>query len=233
MTPLECLVLGLIFDAEPNGEGVYFYAELGPNDIIGLPIADLRAALAASAAIESRLAAYIAEGLAAAPQDDTAIDVDFGGPPVSWDVILQDIVRRSAILGHVTAVTAFTCTKMRPDGFGGMAMLITAEAIKAKSTEDVLDELLGEAEPGPLAAPGFGVHVLLRLEEAAVRAQIPELIEADETLTMIAAEAVTDADIRGGCLLVVDRTDLTEERDLAVFKAALAAIDEAERRRSA
>ena len=53
---------------------------------------------------------------------------------------------------------------MRPDGFGGMAVLVTADAIKGKSTEDILGDFLDEAEHGPLAAaPGFGVHVLLRL----------------------------------------------------------------------
>ncbi len=119
---------------------------------------------------------------------------------------------------------------MRPDGFGGMAVLVTADAIKGESAEDILGDFLDEAEHGPLAtAPGFGAHVLLCLEEKSVRAQIAQLIEADETLTL-AVDAVTDADIRTGCLLVAERTDLTQERGFAVFKAALAAIHEAEQR---
>jgi hypothetical protein len=93
-----------------------------------------------------------------------------------------------------------------------MAMLITADAIKGKSTEDIICDFLDEAEHGPLAAaPGFGVHVLLRLGEENVRPEIAHLIEADETLTPIAADAVTDTGIRAGCVGVFERIDLSEE----------------------
>jgi hypothetical protein len=34
---------------------------------------------------------------------------------------------------------------MRPDGFGGMAVLITADAIVGKSTSDLLEDFLVEA----------------------------------------------------------------------------------------
>jgi hypothetical protein len=59
---------------------------------------------------------------------------------------------------------------------------------------------------------------------------IPHLIEADETLTSIAVDAVMDADIRAACIKVAERLELNEEGDSAVFKAALAAIREAEQR---
>ena len=71
------------------------------------------------------------------------------------------------------------------------------------------------------------MHVLLRLRENEVRHQIPQILEADETLAKITADAVTDADIRAGCLLVAERTDLSEEQGSAIFHAALAAIREA------
>jgi hypothetical protein len=120
---------------------------------------------------------------------------------------------------------------MRPDGFGGMAVLVTADAIKGKGTEDILCDFLDEAEHGPLAAaPGFGVHVLLRLGEENVRARITHLIEADETLTPIAADAVTDADIRAACLAVVESSDLSEEQGAAELRASLDAIRQAEQR---
>ena len=120
---------------------------------------------------------------------------------------------------------------MRPDGFGGMAVLVTADAIKGKSTQDIIGDFLDEAEHGPLAAaPGFGVHVLLRLHEQQVRQMIPRVIETDETLTPIAADTVTDDDIRTACIKVAERMDLKEEGGSAVFEAALAAIREAERR---
>lgn len=229
MTPLERLVLSLIFDAEPEGEALYFHASLGPSDGIRLSIDELRTAFQASAPLAGTAASYVTERLAATSAYDTEIEIDFSG--TSWEFIFQDIVRRSATLRYVTAVTSFTCSKMTPDGFGGMAVLITADAIRGKSTEDILLDFLDEVENGALgAAPGFGSHILLCLEEAEVRGQIPDLIETDAALTTLVADAVTDADIRTACSFVAERMDLTEEHGSAVFKAALAAIREAERR---
>ena len=135
-------MLSLIFDAEPDGEALYFHASLGPSDAIGLSIDDLRTAFEASAGIDSTATTYVAERLAAAPAGDTEIEIDFSG--MSWEFIFQDIVRRSATLRYVTAVTSFTCSKMRPDGFGGVAVLITADAIRGKSTNDILEDFLAE-----------------------------------------------------------------------------------------
>jgi hypothetical protein len=58
------------------------------------------------------------------------------------------------------------------------------------------------------------------------------VIESDETLTAIPADAITDADIRAACLDVATHTDLSEERGAAEFRAALAAIRAAERRQA-
>jgi hypothetical protein len=67
---------------------------------------------------------------------------------LSWQTIFQDIVRRSATLRYVTAVSAFTCTKMRADGFGGMAVLITADTVMGKSTSDIVTDFLNAAVLG-------------------------------------------------------------------------------------
>jgi len=79
MTLLERLVLSLIFDAEPDGEALYFHASLGPSDAIGLSIDELRAAFGASAGIDSTVIAHIAERVAVASTDDTEIEIDFSG----------------------------------------------------------------------------------------------------------------------------------------------------------
>lgn len=229
MTALERLLLTHIFESAPDGDGLYFFAETSPNTQFELPIETIRAALATSDGVPSEAAAFVRGQLKDAGEDDEYVDLDIS--QTSFEFIFQGIVKRSTTLDHVTIVSSFTYTKMRPDGFGGMAVLVTADAIKGKSTEDILGDFLDEAEHGPLmAAPGFGVHVLLRLHEAKVRAQIAQIIEADETLTPIAAGAVTDANIRAGCISVAERTDLTEQQDSAVFNAALAAIREAEQR---
>lgn len=143
ITPLERLLLSKIFTAEPHGDGLYFYAEESPADIITLNRAELAAALAASEAFTSSLNAYVAERLALLPIDEDVIDLDLSG--TSWEFIFQDIVRRSNTLRYVTAVSSFTCSKMRPDGFGGMAVLITAEDVMGKSTHDILEDFLAEA----------------------------------------------------------------------------------------
>jgi hypothetical protein len=40
---------------------------------------------------------------------------------------------------------SFTCSKLRPDEFGGMAVLITATAVIGKSTIDIINDPLAEA----------------------------------------------------------------------------------------
>ncbi len=96
-------------------------------------------------------------------------------------------------------------------------------SVSANGT-DLLAQRVADLEPARS-------HVLLRLDESAVRAEIAEVIATDET--GLAADAVTDADIYAACCAVVEQTDLSEERGTAVFRAALAAIREAERRRTA
>ncbi len=227
MTPLERLLLTHIFEAEPDGDGLYFFTETGPSDGFELAVEDLRTAFAESAGIASTASAYLAERIANIGASDTQVEIDLSG--TSWEFILQDIVRRSPTLDHVTVVSAFTCTKMRSDGFGGRAVLITAAAIKGKSTNDILEDFLADTEVDPPVAQS---HVLLRLDEASVRSKIGHLIEADDAVTTLTIDAVTDADINAACRTVVNRADLSEEQGSAVFRAALAAIREAERRRA-
>lgn len=224
MTPLERLVLGHMFEAEPDGYGLYLFAEVSPNDCFTLSVIDLRAAHRDSAGIDSVLNRRLAERIAQIGADETHVEIDLSD--ISWSFILQDIVRRSPTLDHVVVITAFTCTKMRPDGFGGMATLITASAIRAKSTNDILEEFRSQDEIGL----GDRSHVLLRFGEDEVRPLIAELIANDEALTALSPDAVSDHDVHAACLAVVQGSDLAEERGSALFRAALAATRDAERR---
>jgi hypothetical protein len=125
---------------------LYFYADEGPADMIWLDRAPLEAALAQSPmTIDSSAAAFVTGQLARVPSDNVEIELDFSD--MSWEAIFQDIVRRSASLRYITAVSAFTCSRMRPDGFGGMAVLITPSAVMGKSTNDIVQDLLNEAVP--------------------------------------------------------------------------------------
>jgi hypothetical protein len=207
-------VLSRIFDAEPDGKALYLHSSLGPSDTIGLSIGDFRIVFESSTGINSTMNSYVAERTAATPADDTEIEIDLSD--TSWEFIFQGIVRRSSTLHYVTAVTSFTCSKMRPDGLGGMAVLITADAIVGKSTNDILEDFLAENNGGA----GHGGRVLLRFREDALREQIGQAIETDPTLTLLTADAVGDDDIRTACLDVVESIDLSEERGAAEFRAA-------------
>ena len=155
ITPLERLLLSHIFVAEPDGDELYFYADERPADMIWLDRAPLEAALAQSpVTINTGAAAtFVIEQLERVPADNVEIELDVSG--MSWETIFQDIVRRSRSLRYVTAVSAFTCSKMSPDGFGGMAVLITPNAVVGKSTSDIIEDFLAKAhldEPAALAA---------------------------------------------------------------------------------
>ena len=143
MTPLERLLLSRIFDCERVSDGWYFFAEQNPSTMIFATRAELEEALAAASDIESAAHRCVAEQLEAAEPDVTEIDLDLSG--TSWELFFQDIVKRSKTLAYISVVVAFTCSKMRPDGFGGMAILITRDAIVGKSTDGLLEDFLAEA----------------------------------------------------------------------------------------
>jgi hypothetical protein len=144
-------LLSHIFNAELDGERLYFSADEGPADMIWLDRAPIEAALAQSKnTVDSTAVSVVTEQLARLPADNVEIELDFSD--MSWESIFQDIVRRSATLRYVTAVSAFTCSRMRPDGFGGMAVLITPSAVMGKSTSDIIEDFLNEAVPDCAAA---------------------------------------------------------------------------------
>ena len=140
MTPLERLILTNIFDFEPDGDALYLFTELRPSDIFELPAEEFRSAFAASADVPSRVCDYLRYTFTNLDAAAEFVEVDVSG--MSWNFILQDIVRRSQALGYLYVLTAFTCTKMRPDGFGGMVVFVTAETVEGKSTFEVLDEFI-------------------------------------------------------------------------------------------
>ena len=111
MTALERLLLTRIFDSEPDGDGLYFFAETLPNTQFELPIETIRAALAASDGVTSEAAVFVREQLKDVGDDEAYVDLDLS--QTSFEFLFQEIVKRSATLDHVSIVTSFTCTKMR------------------------------------------------------------------------------------------------------------------------
>ncbi len=149
MTPLERLLLSHIFEFERDGEDWYFFSELGPTDMTVIERAALEAALAASRLdVDNTANAFVRKHLASLKTEelqDLHIDIDLS--ETSWQFIVQDIVRRSPTLRYVSAVSSFTCSRMRPDGFGGAVVVISADAIVGKSTSDLLEEFIEQVAP--------------------------------------------------------------------------------------
>lgn len=140
ITPLERLVLGSVFDVESDGDALYFFTELGPRDTFELPVEEFRAAFSASAGVRSSAYDYLRHTMATLDATTEFTEIDFSG--TSWNFIFQDIIQRSATLDYIYVLTAFTCTKMRPDGFGGMVVFVTANTVEGKSTFDILHEFI-------------------------------------------------------------------------------------------
>jgi hypothetical protein len=136
ISPLERLLLTAIFDFDIIDEGLYFHAENGPHCDITVSRRSIEEALAATR-VRSRLRPFMADRLARANPGHDAFDVDLsafpaGDVPV---VILQDIVRRSnGELPYASIAYAYTCNKMRRDGFGGLGVIITPARILYQST---------------------------------------------------------------------------------------------------
>ena len=120
------------------------------------------------------------------------------------------------ILAHVEDLGAADLPPWLPKA---QAAIAKAEAI-----------LAGTPDPdGESAGMAGRVHMLVQLEEARVRTDVASIIEIDPA-PRVTADTVTDADIHAGCLAVAASTNLSEEQGAAQFRAALAAIREAERR---
>jgi hypothetical protein len=149
MTPLELLLLSHIFDAEQDGDNWYFFSEQGPYDMLSIERGALESALAASesagdASANRFVREHLPDPLAIGPLP-SHVDIDLS--TTSWEFIMQDIVKRSLTLTYVSAVSSFTCSRMRPDGFGGAAVLISADEIIGKSTSDLLEEFIAHVAP--------------------------------------------------------------------------------------
>jgi hypothetical protein len=75
-------------------------------------------------------------------------DLDLDDVGMNFADILQSVVKRAGDqLRYITIEESFTCSKMRPDGFGGAATLITPSEIISTSTQQWLQD--------QLAARGF------------------------------------------------------------------------------
>lgn len=222
ITPLELALLTEMFEHEPDGDAIYFYSSEGPTDTVRLDMAKLKIMLAEEVVPSAPLIETIRAALAEADSDDAELELDLSD--LGEAAIFQNIVRRCATLDHVTIVSAWTCTKMRPDGFGGGITVVTADHILSSSTVDMECRLLDRAEHGDLGcAPGRGIHPVVPLAETEVRSMVADIQQAYAG-TDVGQVEVADTHIRQGCIEAAGKLNLDEELRCIEFSAATAAI---------
>jgi len=149
MTPLERWLLERIFEFEPDDDDTtYFFAVEGANSMADAVDDELEAILREDA---SPLAVAVREHLANADDSDW-LDLDrFGSVPVFQAIV----ARHPDQVPYVTVEMAFTCSKMRPDGFGGGAELITAQGVRWINTSRWLaDEIAALAHASEATGAG-------------------------------------------------------------------------------
>ncbi|WP_422060789.1 hypothetical protein [Sphingopyxis sp.] len=152
MTLLEHRLLIGMFSYEGEEDSVYFFAEDYVNDLLHLPITEVAWLTEADPRPQpdSYAANAVREAMEKLDPADEELALDMSA--IGYEGIFQDIVRRCDALDDVEVVAAWTCTKMRPDGFGGMATLITADAIETMSTASFLDEARQRLQAGEQAS---------------------------------------------------------------------------------
>ncbi len=139
IAPFERLLLAEIFESDSCDDSLYYYASENPSDFISLDRKAVEDALS-SCRVRSRLRSALTEALLKSDSAQNYFDFDLTSGP-GYTTILQDIVRRSkGELPYLTIASAYTCSKMRPDGFGGGAIVITPYRISYNSTYDVFEK---------------------------------------------------------------------------------------------
>ena len=146
MTLLEHRLLIGMFSHEGEEDAVYFFAEEYVNDLMHLDLSEVHDLLEVDPFPDSYAVTAVREHLRQLDPAEGELALDMS--VIGYEGIFQDIVKRCGTLDDVEVVAAWTCTKMRPDGFGGMATLITADAIESMSTASFLDEARARIRDG-------------------------------------------------------------------------------------
>ncbi|HTM82181.1 hypothetical protein [Asticcacaulis sp.] len=147
MTMCERLLLTGMFehDIDDDAETISFHTWTGVNDMPEFERDEVEQVLNIDDGFETNAHRLLTEAMAHAGNGGEVICPDLS--TTSYEGLLQDIIKRSTHLNYITVETSFMCSKMRLDGFGGMAVLITADRILGKSTNDLLQDFLKEVDP--------------------------------------------------------------------------------------
>jgi hypothetical protein len=147
---LEVLVLTQMYDWEHRGDRLYFFNKTGRPSAIELQVAEIARLIEAAPEDAGRLPDFLRTLLASLKPEDTVFEVDV---TEGLDVrIFQDILRRCKDIDHIMVTSAWTCSRMKEDGFGGAVTVITAGQALTKTTTDLARCLFEQATHGDLAA---------------------------------------------------------------------------------
>jgi hypothetical protein len=133
MSPVEEFILKQVFEWEDNPEvvgDIYFFAGESPASYFEIDDKEgLRKLIADSRALSPELCDGIERALVV---DDSSIEIyEIGG----YEPIFQAIVKRNkAELPFISIDQAFTCSRLRLDGFGGASTLIMPDSIEHMDT---------------------------------------------------------------------------------------------------
>lgn len=144
MTPLERWLLEQMLESEPDDDDTTcFFASEGIVDL-----ADATDELEAKMRDDTSSLAAAVRGQLPNANDPGSLDLDAIGHAAVFQAI---IARHTELIPYVTLEMAFTCSRMRPDGFGGGAKLITADAVSSVYTGQWVDEQLEALERETIA----------------------------------------------------------------------------------
>lgn len=221
ITMLELIVLTEMYEWERDGDGLYFFAPEGTPTEIQLDVTQVRELAAVAPEGRGSIVPLLLSKLAELDTEEGSFDLDV--TDMKDAQIFQDILHRCPDIDHVSIVSGWTCSRMRPDGFGGAVTVITRDRIQSSTTNEMEGQMCALAKYGEIgSAPGTGEHRVLTLSEQIVR----EMVTDVEQVALAHREHtvnVTDADIRAGCLEAIATTLLAAYGKNLAFSAAQAA----------
>ena len=146
MTPIERFILTTLFQFEPADEGraLYFYAEDGIDDEVSVSRCAFDAIADTYEPGIDRLVMLIDMQMRERSQrEDSAPLIAFINELDPLNVLQSIVKRHGDVLPIITIHQAFTCSTMRPDGFGGAATVIHASGIDSLCTTSwALDRIM-------------------------------------------------------------------------------------------
>ncbi|PZP20309.1 MAG: hypothetical protein DI607_00250 [Sphingomonas hengshuiensis] len=148
MTPLERLVLSHVFDAGETAEGLLLYSDRGAASRLRIRADELTNAYftsrhAPNSDIIGIIAGYWRRWC---EEDEPGETVDVDLTDTSWEFILKDIVARSTTLSEIRVVEWYRHLSQNPDSFGANLMLIIANEVAGRNSDDFFEEMRAETE---------------------------------------------------------------------------------------